>query len=210
MSETTQQYQPGDIVNGYVLDQDGSWQPLPPAAPATPATPERKKHRARKFVGIAAAAVATIGVITQVTGGDDTTSTEGTYAHTKVAEGNVEAPEADAPAEQAPAEQPPAEDDAPTMTAAQENAVASAQDYLDYGAFSRKGLIDQLEFEGYSTKDATYAVDHIEVDWNEQAAASAKDYLDYDSFSHKGLVDQLKFEGFTPEQAEYGVTQAGL
>ncbi|WP_202409606.1 Ltp family lipoprotein [Halobacillus litoralis] len=33
-----------------------------------------------------------------------------------------------------------------------------AQDYLDYSSFSRSGLIDQLIYEGFSTEDATYAV----------------------------------------------------
>ncbi|XKG11107.1 Ltp family lipoprotein [Sutcliffiella horikoshii] len=36
-----------------------------------------------------------------------------------------------------------------------------AQDYLDYTAFSRSGLIQQLEFEGFSNADATYAVDEV-------------------------------------------------
>ena len=61
---------------------------------------------------------------------------------------------------------------------AQAEAVESAESYLSYTAFSRKGLIEQLEFEGFSTADATFAVDHITVDWNEQAAKSAKSYLD--------------------------------
>jgi len=80
----------------------------------------------------------------------------------------------------------------------------------DYTAFSRTGLIKQLEYEEYSTEDATWAVDRVTVDWNEQAAKSAKNYLDYSSFSRSGLIDQLIYEGFTPEQAEYGVSQTGL
>ena len=39
--------------------------------------------------------------------------------------------------------------------------------------FSRSGLIDQLKYEGFSTEDATVAVDSITVDWNEQAARKA-------------------------------------
>jgi hypothetical protein len=65
-----------------------------------------------------------------------------------------------------------------------------------------------LEFENYSTEDATWAVDSLNVDWNEQAAKKAEEYLDYTSFSRQGLVDQLVFEGFTSEQAEYGASQA--
>ena len=40
-------------------------------------------------------------------------------------------------------------------TVAQSNAKKSATSYLKYSAFSRTGLIDQLEFEGFSTADAT-------------------------------------------------------
>ena len=96
----------------------------------------------------------------------------------------------------------------PPLSPGQQNALRSAADYLDYTAFSRQGLIDQLKFEDYSEADATWAVDHLTVDWNQQAALMAEDYLDYTSFSRQGLVDQLVFSGFTPAEAEYGVSQA--
>ncbi len=89
-----------------------------------------------------------------------------------------------------------------------QQAVASGKDYLDNGAFSKEGLIDQLKFEGYSQKDATFAVNHLKVDWRQQAVASGKDYLDNSPFSEQGLIEQLKFEGFTPEQATFGARQA--
>ena len=95
-------------------------------------------------------------------------------------------------------------------TTSQQNALRTAGDYLDYQAFSRTGLSKQLEFEKYSAPDATWAVDRVTVDWNEQAAKSAKSYLEYQSFSRAGLKDQLIFEGFSPAQAEYGVSQTGL
>jgi hypothetical protein len=99
----------------------------------------------------------------------------------------------------------------PTMTSDQKNAIESAKDYLDYSAFSRKGLIEQLSSdagEGYSRADAVFVVNHIDVDWNEQAVKSAKEYLDYDSFSRQGLIEQLSSdagEGFTRAQAQYAV-----
>ena len=102
------------------------------------------------------------------------------------------------------------------MTNAQEQAIGSAEDYLQYQAFSRKGLIEQLSSdagEGFAKKDATYAVDHIAVNWNEQAAKSAKEYLASEHFSRKGLIEQLESdagEGFTHSQAVYGVNKAGL
>lgn len=98
----------------------------------------------------------------------------------------------------------------PTMTREQENALRSADDYISFSAFSKTGLIEQLEFEGYSKEDATFAVNNLRVNWKEQAAKSAEDYLSMSGFSRSGLIEQLEFEGFTREQAEYGVTQAGL
>ena len=95
-------------------------------------------------------------------------------------------------------------------TVSQRNALRSAKNYLDFTAFSRPGLIGQLEYEEYSAEDATWAVDHVTVNWSEQAAKSAKNYLEFTAFSRAGLVDQLLYEGFTPEEAEYGVSQTGL
>ena len=68
-------------------------------------------------------------------------------------------------------------------------------------------MISQLEYEGYSNADATWAVDQLGVDWNEQAAKKAAEYLAYTSFSRQGLIDQLVYEGFSPAEAEYGVAQ---
>ena len=98
----------------------------------------------------------------------------------------------------------------PLSPVSQQNAVRTAEDYLDVSAFSRQGLIDQLEYSDFSTEDATYAVDHITVNWNEQAAKAAKDYLDVSGFSRGGLIDQLVYSGFTAAQAEYGVAGTGL
>jgi len=105
---------------------------------------------------------------------------------------------------------PPPPDPYAGESVSQRNARESAASYLDYTAFSRTGLINQLKYEGFSEGDATYGVDALVVDWNEQAAQSAADYLDYTSFSRSGLVDQLIYEGFTPAQAEYGVSTTGL
>ena len=96
-----------------------------------------------------------------------------------------------------------------SVTLGQKNALSSAKKYLALMPFSRSGLIDQLEYEGFSTDEATYAVDNCNADWNEQAAKKAKQYLDLMSFSRQGLIDQLKYDGFTSTQAEYGVSAAG-
>jgi colicin import membrane protein len=131
----------------------------------------------------------------------------------KKAEEEAAAKAAQEEADKAAAEKAAADaaaEEAAKGTVAQQNAKESAESYLDFTAFSYTGLIDQLEFEGYSTEDATWAVDRVEVDWNEQAAKSAASYLDFTSFSRQGLIDQLEFGGFTPEQAAYGADQAGL
>jgi hypothetical protein len=98
----------------------------------------------------------------------------------------------------------------PAMTASQEQAVGKAEDYLNGQSFSRKGLIEQLVFEGFSAKDAKFGVDHVEVNWNSQAVGKAKEYLNGQHFSRSGLIEQLEYEGFTHKQAVYGVTKAGL
>ncbi len=94
-------------------------------------------------------------------------------------------------------------------TLGERNALDKAYSYLDFTAFSYKGLIEQLEYEGFTHDEAVYGADNCGADWNEQAALKAQQYLDYSSFSRSGLIEQLEYEGFTAEQAEYGVTQVG-
>lgn len=112
--------------------------------------------------------------------------------------------------EPAPESTAPEPDPEPARTRAQDNAIGAAESYIAMTAFSRKGLIEQLEYEGYATADAEFAVDHIAVNWREQAARAAEAYLDMTSFSRQGLIDQLVYEGYTRKQAEYGVSQTGL
>lgn len=45
-------------------------------------------------------------------------------------------------------------------TMGERNALLSAHSYLSFTVFSYTGLIDQLEFEGYTTSEATYAADN--------------------------------------------------
>jgi hypothetical protein len=95
-------------------------------------------------------------------------------------------------------------------TISQKNALRKAESYLAFTGFSRQGLIQQLEFEQFSTEDATYVVDNINVNWEEQAIKKAKSYSNFSAFSRGSLINQLKFEGFTQEQAEAGATGVGL
>lgn len=88
-------------------------------------------------------------------------------------------------------------------------AVQAAEAYLAYTPFSREGLIEQLEFEGYTHSEAQKAVDSLSVDWEEQALLKAMDYLEYTAFSYSGLLEQLEYEGFSSTEAEYGVAHCG-
>lgn len=120
-------------------------------------------------------------------------------------------------ADPTPTEKPaPTEKPTPTVTPAssnattgERNALNKAKSYLDFTAFSYAGLIEQLEYEGFSTEEATYGADHCGADWNEQAKKKSKSYLDFTAFSYTGLIEQLEFEGFTTEQATYGADNCG-
>lgn len=92
-----------------------------------------------------------------------------------------------------------------TPISGNESAVAKAQSYLSHSAFSYEGLVDQLEYEGYSASEAEYGVANCGADWELQAVKKAQSYLKSSAFSYNGLIDQLEYEGFTDTQAEYGV-----
>ena len=147
-------------------------------------------------------------------GGDDTSSNDDTttYAEEAVKEleqsGDITSEDVEEVADEEPVKKTKKPKPEPKYTSGQENAIAKAQDYLSYSAFSKSGLVKQLKFEGFKAKDAAFAVNHIKVNWNQQAVAKAKDYMSYSSFSKQGLIDQLKFEGFTPAQATFGANKA--
>ena len=94
-------------------------------------------------------------------------------------------------------------------TLSQKNAVGKAELYIETMPFSKSGLVEQLEFEGFENVDAVYAVNKINVDWMEQAVLKGKQYLDIMSFSRAGLIEQLEFEGFSSDEATYAVDQIG-
>jgi hypothetical protein len=95
-------------------------------------------------------------------------------------------------------------------TANHTQAVRDARQYLQFQAFSLKGLIKQLEFDGFSPSDATYGASHAGANWMKEAAAAAKEYLKTEPFSFSGMVAQLEFDGFTHAQAVHGAHAAGL
>jgi flagellar basal body-associated protein FliL len=97
-----------------------------------------------------------------------------------------------------------------------QEAIDAAQQYLDYKAFSRDGLIAQLDSpygSDFSKSIATAAVDSLSVDYNAQAATAAQSYLDFTSFSCSGLIAQLDSaygDQYTKAQATYGAHQTNV
>ena len=91
----------------------------------------------------------------------------------------------------------------------QNRALAKAVDYLQIFEFSYLGLIDQLEFEGFTHEEAVYAANNCGADWYEQAKRQAISYLESSAFSYLGLIEQLEFEDFTHEEAVYAANNCG-
>ena len=211
-SGKTSHYPGGDPTMSTNQPYPQQFQPQPP-----------KKHTVRNVViGVTVVMFLVIGGCTALIGGamneaskvtEPSPSVVQTEAPVETTEPTTEPP---ATAEPTTAPKPKPTATEPAMTLSQEQAVGAAESYLELTAFSRKGLIRQLSSEageGFSVKDATFAVDHIKVNWNEQAARSARSYLEMTHFSRAGLIRQLESdsgEGFTHRQAVYGVTKAGL
>lgn len=95
------------------------------------------------------------------------------------------------------------------ITIGKKNALKKADSYLSILNFSYQGLIEQLKYEGFTSQEATYAVDNCGANWNEQAVKKAKTYLVNFPFSYQGIIDQLKYDKFTTEQATYGADNCG-
>ena len=94
-----------------------------------------------------------------------------------------------------------------------EQALKSAQNYVDTLHFSKQGLKQQLTSEygsGFSEEAAEYALEHVDVDYYQEAVEAAESYLDAMSFSRQELKQQLTSDyvsGFTEEEAEYALDQ---
>lgn len=85
-----------------------------------------------------------------------------------------------------------------------EAAAILAKQYIHSNPFSRKGLIEQLEFEGCSNDVATYGADHCDADWKEQAARDASYTAEKRDYSPGETLKYLKDKEYTEEEAKYG------
>ncbi|HCA04476.1 MAG TPA: hypothetical protein DEO32_01115, partial [Ruminococcaceae bacterium] len=86
-----------------------------------------------------------------------------------------------------------------------QNALECAENYLKSSPFSKEALYKQLIYENLTQEQASFAVNNLKTDWNEQALLTAKGYLKNTDFSKDDLREQLIFEKFTSEQAQYAI-----
>lgn len=166
--------------------------------------------------GLACASLNTSGVDAGYCPGDASTAAPTTIpaAAAPPATTSVAAAPATTPAAAAPATTPAA----PAMSGAEQQAVESAQSYLNLGSgFSEAGLLKQLTSSygaGFTAANAQFAINYLNPDWDAQAVLSAKSYLALgQGFSSAGLIQQLTSSygaGFTQAQAEYAVSKVGL
>jgi hypothetical protein len=186
--------------------------------PAQNPQPAPKKHRRWPWiVGGVVAVVIVAGIISsgRPTGPSGALTSTTTTAPVTIS-GPVAWATAPAVAAQTSVAEVPAQvttDTAPAVDPQVQEATQAAQQYLDYTAFSRDGLIQQLSSsagDGYPKSVATAAVDSLDIDYNAQAAKAAQQYLNFTSFSCSGLIQQLDSSAgdkYTAAQASYGAHQ---
>lgn len=97
-----------------------------------------------------------------------------------------------------------------TSSDQQQKALDRAKEYLNNLPLSHDGLITQLEYDGYSNADATYAADNCGADWNQQAAKMAEQALTTGSYTRDSMIQKLQSDGFTKDQAAYGADSVDL
>ena len=190
------EHQIGDIANGHILTPAGTWEPIAEA-------PAKRKHRVRNTAIIGGSLLLLVAACGSVSSGDSTSETK----PAATAEATPGETDSDAAKETKPEEE---------ITKGQENALRSAKSYLEFAAFSKQGLIDQLSSDvadGYSKAEAKWAVSQLDVDWNEQAVKAGENYLEMSGFSRQGLIEQLSSDvadKFTEKQATYAADKLGL
>lgn len=203
--------------NPYAASQRPTQQPI------APAQPEKKKTGCMKWGAAALGVIVLFGVMGSCGGNDDeeqapatsTTAVDNTVTTVEDDSVNesetVPAPAESAPAKDSEAAPAPSEKKNDDVPREYKNALRSAETYTKMSGFSYNGLYEQLTSEygeAYSPEAAQYALDNLDVDWNEQALKSAKNYQEIMPMSDDGLFEQLTSEygdGFTPEQAQYAI-----
>lgn len=178
-------------------------QPLSGKEKQCPACGERQKKPIYKrwWLWVIVVLIA-IGV---ATGGEDGGDTAGDVTNTPVP---TQSAASDAPEISDENENQQPQDDVPTEYI---SALKKAETYSAFMHMSKAAIYDQLvsEYgEQFSEEAATYAMEHLEADWNANALATAENYSETMHMSKAGIYDQLISEygeQFTQEEAQYAV-----
>lgn len=91
------------------------------------------------------------------------------------------------------------------------NALHKAENYSKMMHMSKQGIFDQLTSEygdQFDVEAAQYAIDNLDVDYNENALKCGENYKKTMYMSKRGIYDQLTSEygeKFTSEEAQYAI-----
>ena len=95
------------------------------------------------------------------------------------------------------------------MSTSQRNAVLKAYQEINSWHCGRDYLINEIlvSYDGYSVEDATFAVDHMKVDWEQQAISYAKENGRGESKNR--LAEMLEYYGFDQNQIAKAIESVG-
>ena len=89
----------------------------------------------------------------------------------------------------------------------QVQAIQTAKDYLDTMPLSQTELLQMLTVESINLEDAKFALEYLDIDWNQEARKKAKEYCKHKiGFSKVKLKAQLLFDHFTEEEADFALS----
>lgn len=96
------------------------------------------------------------------------------------------------------------------LTNGQKNAVIRAYEEENFWHVSRDFLINDVlvGFDYFSVEDATFAVDHMDVDFDEQAMLYVKE--NSSGQSRGGIAEMMRYYGYTEAQINNALEKAGF
>ena len=96
------------------------------------------------------------------------------------------------------------------LTNSQKNAVIRAYEEENFWHVSRDYLINVVlvGFDYFSVEDATFAVDHMDVDFDEQAILYVKQ--NSSGQSRGGITEMMRYYGYTEAQINNALKEAGF
>ena len=201
---------------GYQQSQQVPGYQVRPGAPNPYAQVGTKKSNNGLITAIAVigllAALGLLAAVLLLTGGDDAdSSASATSAPTSaIAPGIGGAAGKETEPSTAPSSQ--ASTGAASGAGSNEDALEAAQMYVDAGGVSKrnlKSLLGNTTYgHGYTQEAIDYALDNVDVDWNEEALEAAKELRDIPDTSDEELRSYLSIAaGFTDEEIDYALSK---